>query len=556
MCNRELSDARYRIIGKLGEGGEGSVFLTLYLPTEEFRAVKKIRTGEDTAACRELEMMKHLRCEHLPRIIDVLREGPCTYLVMEHVRGMSMDRILSQGRCVREDQVLEAALQITDALCYLESRDPPVCHLDIKPSNLIRRPDGRIMLVDFGAAWKEQMPKTGMGTDGYAAPEQYDGQGVTDVRTDIYALGAVLYRMLTGKTCSQTLKGSQIPNCSGPLAAVISRCMENCPQERFQSAQELRAQLVRLRRRERRRGLRIRVLGALAIALPAAALGTSALPASMNLGNDREWDYEALLEEAKVCSEEDSRMYYMRSVFMDPGRADAYLQYLEDAGADGVFSAGEDLFWRDLLHTVELGKDRTNEEELAADPDSYGPVALQTGLLYWYCSDGEDGRRVARGWFDKAVRAGECPDCGPETEVSWRKTAGLYQTMASALQLSAARSAKGQEPENLHRYWEATEELTAQIPGLISPAMELEFYRDALSDLTFLGEDLERAGIDTGKQNGRIRSLLEAARNVSGSAAQMTRIETLKEEAEEAGRLALMVVGNREREEQIREETG
>ena len=556
MYTSKLSDARYRIIEKLGEGSEGSVFLALYLPTEEFRAVKKIRTGEDTAACRELEMMKHLRCEHLPRIIDVLREGTYTYLVMEHVRGTGMDKVLGQGRSVRQEQVMDAALQITDALCYLESRDPPVCHLDIKPSNLIRRPDGRIMLVDFGAAWKKKMPKAGMGTDGYAAPEQYDEQGTTDVRTDIYALGAVLYRMLTGRTCSRVLKGSQIPNCCGPLAAVIRKCMENRPEDRFQSAKALRKQLVQLRRKERRKELRVRVLGALAIALPAAAFGTSALPASMDLSKDPEWNYESLLEEAKVCSEAESRQYYMRAVFMNPGRGDAYLQYLEDAGADGEFSAGEDLFWRDLLHTVELGKDLTNEEELAADPDSYGQVALQTGLLYWYCSAGEDSRRIARGWFDKAVRAGECPGCSPGDEEGWLKSARLYKAMASALQLSAERSVRGSDPENMHRYWKVTEELMRRAPGLGSPLLELEFYREALSDLTFLCTDLETAGIDTGRQTRRIRSLLDGARNVSGSAAQMKQIEVLKAEAEDAGALALTAVGNREREEKNREEMG
>ena len=555
MNTTELSDARYRIIEKLGEGSEGSVFLALYLPTEEFRAVKKIRTGEDTATCRELEMMKHLRCEHLPRIIDVLREGPYTYLVMEHVRGCGMDRVLGQGRCVRQDQVLEAALQITDALCYLESRDPPVCHLDIKPSNLIRRPDGRIMLVDFGAAWKEKIPKTGMGTDGYAAPEQYDKQGITDVRTDIYALGAVLYRMLTGKTCSRVLKGSQIPNCSGSLASIIRKCMESRPEERFQSAKELRKQLLRLRRQERRRDLRIRILGALAIALPAAAFGTCALPASMNLSNDPKWNYESLLEEAKVCSEARSRSYYMRAVFMDPRRGDAYLQYLEDAGADGAFSADEDLFWRDLLHTVELGKDLTNEEELAADPDSYGKVALKTGLLYWYCSAEEDSRRIARGWFDKAVGAGERLG-RREDEEGWLKSAGLYRSMASALQLSSERSVKGPDPENLHSYWKVMEELMMQVSDLGSPLLELEFYRDALSDMTFLGTDLLLAGIDTGKQERRIERLLEGAWNVSGSQAQMKQIEILKAEAEDAGALALTAVGNMERAEKIREEMG
>ena len=110
MQAKEMFDERYRVIDRLGAGSEGEVFLTLYVPTEEFRAVKKIRTGENESFCRELEMLKGLRCGHLPRIIDVLPKGEYTYLVMEHVRGTSVDRILAGGRNVTQEQALEAAL--------------------------------------------------------------------------------------------------------------------------------------------------------------------------------------------------------------------------------------------------------------------------------------------------------------------------------------------------------------------------------------------------------------------------------------------------------------
>ena len=241
MQAEEMFDERYRVIDRLGAGSEGEVFLTLYVPTEEFRAVKKIRTGENESFCRELEMLKGLRCGHLPRIIDVLPKGEYTYLVMEHVRGTSVDRILAGGRNVTQEQTLEAALQITEALCYLERRDPPVCHLDIKPSNLIRKPDGRFVLVDFGAAWKEKTCRPGKGTDGYAAPEQYDPQAVTDVRSDIYGLGAVMYRMLSGKTWSKQMYGSCVPNCCEEFGRIIGRCLEQDMSMRYESASDVHA---------------------------------------------------------------------------------------------------------------------------------------------------------------------------------------------------------------------------------------------------------------------------------------------------------------------------
>jgi serine/threonine-protein kinase len=308
MQTEAAFEERYRMIEKLGEGSEGSVFLALYLPTDEFRAVKRIRAGSMAASCREPEMMKHLRNEHLPRIIDVLYQEPYIYLVMEHVRGMSLDRMLRSGGCVSEAQALEAGLQIADALCYLETRDPPVCHLDIKPSNLIRRPDGLIKLVDFGSAWKEKAQVRGTGTDGYAAPEQYPQSGhFPDARSDIYGLGATLYRMSAGKKWSAKMRLSCVPNCSKEMSDLIRKCLEEDPQERFQSAFSLKNALNAMRRRERLEKGRFRILASLAMAFPACALCLQILPSMFDLSADEAWDYGKLIREAGGVSVEESR---------------------------------------------------------------------------------------------------------------------------------------------------------------------------------------------------------------------------------------------------------
>lgn len=491
-------------------------------------------------------MLKGLRCGHLPRIIDVLLKGEYTYLVMEHVRGTSVDRILAGGRNVTQEQTLEAALQITEALCYLERRDPPVCHLDIKPSNLIRKPDGRFVLVDFGAAWKEKTCRPGKGTDGYAAPEQYDPQAVTDVRSDIYGLGAVMYRMLSGKTWSKQLYGSCVPNCCEEFGRIIGRCLEQDMSMRYESASDLRRELIRLRRKENRRHFRVRVLGALAIAFPAAAFLTAALPPSMELSNEPGWNYESLLEEAKVCREDEAGTCYRKAVFLDPGRCEAYLQYLEDAGSDAYLSADEDLFLRDLLHTVGLGENVTNEEKLQEDSLGYGQTALKAALLYWHCSPEEDGKRIASGWLDRAVRAGENLSAAQRDSCPWYRTACLYRDMASALKLVQGRAGGMPDPENIIRYWDTQGKLMTQVKSLGSPFEELEFCRDALSDLSFLCADLEGAGISVQDQKERVMDLIGTARNISGLPAQQEMFVQLESQAEDAAALALTALQNRE----------
>ena len=163
----DILQGKYRILRKLGQGAEGSVHLALHIQTEQFWAVKEIRGVSSGRRLHELQMMKSLKNSHLPGIIDVLEEDGSTFLVMEYIRGMPLDKPLLRGGTVSAQQAQDILLQTAEALIYLEGRKPPVFHLDIKPANLIRRQDGRIMLVDFGSAGKGCAGRR-TGTDGYA----------------------------------------------------------------------------------------------------------------------------------------------------------------------------------------------------------------------------------------------------------------------------------------------------------------------------------------------------------------------------------------------------
>ena len=147
MREGEILAGKYRLVRQLGKGGEGSVYLAIHLQTEMFWAIKEIRLqqGADREdCCHELQMMKSLKMRHLPQIIDVLRTSDSVCLVMEHVRGVSLEDRIRGGKALSYEEVRDTAEQVAETLCYLESREKPVCHLDIKPSNLIRRPDGLI----------------------------------------------------------------------------------------------------------------------------------------------------------------------------------------------------------------------------------------------------------------------------------------------------------------------------------------------------------------------------------------------------------------------------
>jgi formylglycine-generating enzyme required for sulfatase activity/predicted Ser/Thr protein kinase len=268
----QVLNNRYRIIEPLGRGGMGSVFKARDDTLNRFVAIKELRIDPGSSPqiraqvqqqfLQEAQVLANMNHPNLPRVTDYFTVGPAEYLVMDFIEGRNLSGLLTQGggRPFDEAQVLNWARQMFDALAYCHARG--VIHRDIKPQNLIVTPDGRVVLVDFGLAkvytGTDMRTKTavrGLGTPEYAPPEQYDSiAGHTDARSDIYALGATLYHLLTGQPPPTATQRAHNPASfvlpptwhtliSPTTQGVILRALRIPAAERFASIGEMQAAL-------------------------------------------------------------------------------------------------------------------------------------------------------------------------------------------------------------------------------------------------------------------------------------------------------------------------
>jgi hypothetical protein len=252
---------RYRIVKLLGQGGFGAVYRAWDLNLKHPCAVKEnLDTSPEAQRQfeREATILANLSHPNLPRVTDhFIVENQGQYLVMDFVDGEDLGSRIQRSGKLPLNQALEWISQVTDALTYLHSRQPPVVHRDIKPANIRITPEGNAVLVDFGLVKVfDPSLQTTMGaravTPGYAPPEQY-GKGKTDTRSDIYALGATLYKILTGQDpleSVQRIAGSYMipahqlnPIISEHINAVIEQAMSLDPGQRYQDTMQFKADL-------------------------------------------------------------------------------------------------------------------------------------------------------------------------------------------------------------------------------------------------------------------------------------------------------------------------
>jgi len=267
---------RYRILSLLNQGGMGRVYLAEDMRFRSRVAVKEAYPVNEEfrrAFAREAGLLHRLRHRALPHVTDHFTEGEAQYLVMQLFPGKDLDELLNEklqetGEAFAVDQVLRWADQLLDALEYLHGHQPPVIHRDIKPQNLKLTEQGDVILLDFGlakgaAAEMSQMDEmTGESLPGYTrhyAPlEQIRGTG-TDPRSDLYALAATVYRLITGRVPSDALTraAAALQRWPDPLrpanklngqvseavAAALTRALAQLPDERPTTATEMRRAL-------------------------------------------------------------------------------------------------------------------------------------------------------------------------------------------------------------------------------------------------------------------------------------------------------------------------
>ena len=260
----KILNNRYRIVRLLGEGGFGAVYRAWDMNLKGAVAVKENLDTSPAAQKQfayEAELLFKLKHPNLPRVTDHFSvAGQGQYLIMDFVEGQDLYTMLEErgGSPLPEEQVLPWIDQVCDALVYLHNQDPPIVHRDIKPSNIKITPQGKATLVDFGIA-KVYDPgrHTTLGakavTPGYSPPEQYGGG--TDAQSDVYALGATLYTLLTGKVPPDSIdimSGSEPepqpvdeinPDVSPQVSAAVSSAMKLSRTARLDSVASFRAAL-------------------------------------------------------------------------------------------------------------------------------------------------------------------------------------------------------------------------------------------------------------------------------------------------------------------------
>jgi len=293
-AREERTFGGYRLLERVGRGGMGTVYRAIQISLDREVALKVLSPDlvKDAAFVeqffREARAAGQLNHPHIVQVYDVGQEGDTFYYSMEYVRGGSLeDRLREEGR-LPVPEALRIALEAALALEYAESRH--IVHRDIKPDNLMLAEDGRVRVADLGLALSlrssaDHKGQPILGTPHFISPEQALRRDV-DIRSDLYSLGATLYRMLAGRTLFTGTSAEEIvkkavreepqplrelnPEVPEKVAALVHRLLRKNPDERFASASELREELERLSRHPGRTKALVAAIGVAVISLAVA----------------------------------------------------------------------------------------------------------------------------------------------------------------------------------------------------------------------------------------------------------------------------------------------
>lgn len=250
MSEKELIGGKYEMMERLGKGGAGSVYRIRDVRLDKVWAAKRVKKENPGM---EERVLGRVDGSLFPRIVDVVEEENCRYLVMDWIEGETLAQKLEKRGSFPEKEVAEMGMEICDALKALHEMQPPLLYLDCKPSNIMVDQDGKLWLIDFGSAveWKEMDAVPIAASPGYAAPEQLAGPGGSrrvDVRSDVFGLGRTLYALLGGPDPARPPYGAcSIGSCkqevSEGMAAIVEKCTQKGPERRFQTIQAVQEEL-------------------------------------------------------------------------------------------------------------------------------------------------------------------------------------------------------------------------------------------------------------------------------------------------------------------------
>ena len=551
-----LVDGKYKILNKIGQGGMSVVYLAMNERANKQWAIKEVRKDGvqnfevvKQGLIAETEMLKKLSHPNLPSIIDVI-DGDGTFLiVMDYIEGRHLESVAKEYGAQSQEDVIEWAKQLCDVLSYLHSRKPPIIYRDMKPSNVMLKPDGKVMLIDFGTAreFKENSvaDTTCLGTQGYAAPEQYGGHGQTDARTDIYCLGATLYHLLTGHNPSEPPYEMYPirywnPELSSGLEEIILKCTQKNPDDRYQNCGGLLYALEHYNELDieykRKQTLKWRVF--LCSAALTALAGAGAVGFKIAENTVTASTYEAYVEEAANLASTDPEQciqYYKNAIALNPSDGLAYEKLLNfflwehndsaqgDTGNEAasqqitcVFSDAEEQEIRKVLGTEE-NKNRRNEEYLKANVEDYDKFAYDLGIAYYFSYNGTGNKGAARKWLEIASEAEPTDELN---EANINRAANLYK-ISEYYDSLGMRNQAGDSRVSYADYWRDLQKTVEDDSASGNNVNILLAYKEMTFQIADNAANFKSAGITRQQMENELDHAVEAVGNmkiVTGSA--------------------------------------
>ena len=462
-------DGKYKILNVVGKGGMSVGYLAMNERANKQWAIKEVRKDGMQSfevvkqnLVAETDLLKKLNHPHLPSIIDVIDCDDTFLIVMDYIEGNPLSKALETSGAQNQDDVIEWAKQLCDVLGYLHSRKPPIIYRDMKPSNVMLKPDGNVMLIDFGTArefkYSSVADTTCLGTQGYAAPEQFGGHGQTDARTDIYCLGATMYHLVTGHNpATPPYEMYPIrqwnPMLSSGLEEIILKCTQRNPEDRYQSCAELLYALDHYKdldiENKKVQSFKWKTFLASFIMTIVMLVGTIGFSAGLTVQTSS--TYESYIANGdSAVSQDAAEKYYLDAINVDPANPLAYQKLLERCTSDSKLSEDEYNTIKDAIYE--------HEDELKSKyPSEYADnVAYKLGQALYFSyvpssqkSESENfsmaGITVSQRWLDIAQKMGSTEQIKHRAE--------LLSSMSKAYQNMSGKSLEGDPVEEVKEYW-------------------------------------------------------------------------------------------------------
>ncbi len=517
-----IFDNKYKILSVIGQGGMSTVYLAMNERAGKTWAIKEIRKEGISdyrlvkqSLITEVSLLKNLSHPYIPTIVDVVEKDDSILIVMDYIEGNNLRKKLEEYGSFSQEYVIEWAKQLCDVLIYLHTRRPKIIYRDLKPGNIMLRPDGTICLIDFGTAREYKEKGTDdtvcLGTRGYAAPEQFGGLGQTDERTDIYCLGTTMYHLLTGHNPSEP-PYQMYPirkwnsDFSQGLEKIIKKCTEQNPNNRYSSCEEVLYDLQNYAEldQEYRKKAKKRVgLFSTAAAL-SIFFGVSSLVSGSYVEDKTENVYYELLDEAILKTDlNDKLVTYLKAVDTIPSKAQAYLNIINEVYMkDNIYSIEEDEQLRDIMLTS-ASDSGTREELLSASPEEYGVFAYNMGLTYFYSYDGDGNKSMSSYWFKKAVESGALDEHKNERAQRLGKIANYYTFLGKD-------SMTGDMSVSFKEYWEDLCYISdGNIVAIDNETTALMIYKEMAGQICLYGTSFYNSGIDYSEMTSQLEILRE-----------------------------------------------